>query len=447
MPLLRQPPKRLSAVDGLAPPAYPFTARTRVLTPARLLLLSAPTLAASHSFIVQLSGIPLYKIAIVALIALAMLRPMSLRWTKSRLLTGYVTMLAFFTIYALISLAWAPDRQLAFAKLNNLILALALAYAMCAARIYDSSRFRYLFDGWLVAAALTLAVAVIELLSGGSLFPTTRFADSSRYELVAMSTFHNPNNFATFLILTMPLLGLAVLRASGTRRYLFLCIWSAANLFLVFAGSRGILVIAALQTAVLVMLVRVPRWVKVCAVVLGTAILASALTFSTYTMGKFTSLVLAGGLDVSVLIRLTVFLNGIWMTVESHGLGVGAGNFTYYIEHMNPPFFFRSNPSPHNMWIEIAAEYGLAVFATFAFFYIYLIVMAARMFRLARRAARPDLQTKTAVLLGMLVTYPFAVLVPSHFVANPLNWLFLTTLVLLAKRLNDNLRVATRPVA
>lgn len=406
-----------------------------------LFLILLPPLAATYSLTMHRTGVPFFKLLICVAVFIAILQPMSLLWTRSRPLAGYLATLAAFTAYAVGSIAWAPDTRLAFAKINSLLLALALAYALAARRVYQAHHFRSLCAGWIIAVAIALSLAAVELLTGVDLYADGRFSTSDH--IVLRSAFNNPNNFAVFLVLAIPFVLLAALQARRYTRLLLSGLWTAALVFIIFIGSRTGIVIMALQLGLLwVLLGKRPRLAIVSAIAIAATVIAFVLgpTQSTISLGP----IVRGG-ETSLYMRLMLALNGLWMVVQSKGLGVGAGNFAYYIDYMGPPYpVLRGLNVPHNIWVEIAAEYGIIVFAMFVVFYLYLLKTSLGLLRAARARTDGRIRLQAITLITLVLTYPLAMVAPSHYVANPLNWLFLTSVVLFAKKVSVDLAVQPR---
>lgn len=406
-----------------------------------LFLILLPPLAATYSLTMHRTGIPFFKLLLCVAVFIAILQPMSLQWTRSRPLAVYLATLAFFAAYAVSSITWAPDIHLAFAKINNLLLALALAYALAARRAYEARHFRSLSAGWIIAVAIALTLAAVELLTGIDLYTDGRFSSSDH--IVLRSAFNNPNNFAVFLVLAVPHVLLAALQARGYTRLLLSALWTSALVFIIFIASRTGIVIMALQLGLLtVLLGRRPRLAVISAIVIAATVIA----FVVVPMQGAISLgpIVRGG-ETSLYMRLMLALNGLWMVLESNGLGVGAGNFAYYIDYMNPPYpVLRGLNVPHNIWVEIAAEYGIIVFALFLVFYLYLIKSCLGLLCAARAGTDSRTRFEAITLVTLVLTYPLAMVAPSHYVANPINWLFLTTVVLFAKKVSVDLAFQAR---
>jgi teichuronic acid biosynthesis protein TuaE len=408
-------------------------------SPAALLLLMLPVLAASNSLVTAVTGVSFYKVFVAGAFLFIAVNYRKITWTRSKTLLCYLAMLVVFFTYGSISMLWAPDRSLSYSKINNIFLALLIAYILYAARAFEAQRFRALVQGWLIAVVTTVMFAAAELVAGRNFFGNARFEDRETYGSIVMSTFHNPNNFSVFLALVMPLLLLGLLQSKDWKKLPLGALWLTSFALLVLSASRIALALAALQLMAVVFLLRGKTVFKLTAIAIGTGIVTAAFVLGTNVAGKIASLV--GGGDVSGLSRVTLVLNGLWMFRESNGLGVGAGNFPYYMDNMNPPYSFRELNQPHNLWIEILSEYGIIVFGAFLLFYLYLLRLAWTLTRRAKRHYDRSLNLQSVTLFVLLISYPFAVISPSHYVTDPINWLFLATAVVFCKKIRDAMPV------
>lgn len=385
------------------------------------------------------TGISFYKVFVFASFCLVALNYTRLKGTSSKTLLSYLVMLTVFLLFASLSILWAPDRSLSYSKINNIFIALLVAHILYSTNAFAAQRFRTLTIGWIVAVATTVAFAVVELAAGRNFFGSARFEDRETYGHIVMSTFHNPNNFSIFLALVMPFLLLTLMKSPNWKKPVLALLWLASFGLLILSASRVALFLAGLQLATFILLVRGKAIFKISAIVVGLGMVSAAFVLGTNVSAKVASLM--GGGDVSGLSRVSLILNGLWMFRESNGLGVGAGNFPYYMDKMNPPFTFRDINQPHNLWIEILSEYGIIVFGAFLSFYLYQLKLAWTLTRRAKHSHDRRLNLESVTLLVLLISYPLAVISPSHYVTDPINWLFLGTVVVFAKKVRDELPI------
>lgn len=241
----------------------------------------------------------------------------------------------------------------------------------------------------------------------------------------AYSTFGQPNPFAGYLEVTVPLL---VALAAGwlsavyrpQLRYLFgpgvmVLVASAAVVGLVtlaLTQSRGGWVGAMVGLGAIVWLTGgAVRWVSVAVVVAAVTIVLAAPSAGWITARVESSITsLRGNVQVTpknfaIQERLAHMRAGIAMARAHPWLGVGAGNFTANFRDFTPVWRFRvSRGHAHNAYIQAAAQSGLVGLV------VYLALLGAVGVRLAR-ALRAAGRTAARVLvigaIGVSLAFAF----------------------------------------
>jgi O-antigen ligase len=124
--------------------------------------------------------------------------------------------------------------------------------------------------------------------------------------------------------------------------------------------------------------------------------------------------------------RLNVIKDGLWMTSETHGVGVGAGNFEANI--VKAPFPTEGVINPHNLWLEVLSQYGLLVFLLFVTWLIWCLLVGLRLLNHTEvtvgAAARPLGLTIVVSVLGNVL----AATANSAYLESSVNWVFLGSL-------------------
>jgi teichuronic acid biosynthesis protein TuaE len=167
------------------------------------------------------------------------------------------------------------------------------------------------------------------------------------------------------------------------------------------------------------------------------SVLFAALGFSPGTVDKLLHLGFEFHRGGSASVRLNLVLSGLQFTADSFGLGTGAGSFAQMIRVGDADLQTSGIVDPHNFWIEILAQYGLVVFSLVV---AWLAHVAWRMSRAiisanSREATRywPPVAAATAMLGYVLVAVE-----GSRFIADPVNWVFLSTLMVISARLSTS---------
>lgn len=177
------------------------------------------------------------------------------------------------------------------------------------------------------------------------------------------STMHNPNNYAEFLILTIPFYGAVVLNAgSWVKRLLFAALAVPPVVALLFTGARAGYI--ALALAVFVFLFFKNRKLIPVAILLGILLLPF-LPQSIYKR----MLTIVNPRDSSASYRILIYKT-IWPMFKDFwktGIGLGTDAFMQicqrYYQHT-----WKIPPHSHNLFVQIWIEMGLAGIISFLWF-------------------------------------------------------------------------------
>ncbi len=352
------------------------------------LLIGLPWAAGGRSPIGQVS---LVLVLVLAGVARILARGMSALAKPSPLLLGGGTLVvgsALHTIY--------PDRTVQFLLL---LLAYLLAGALAADVAREDPRLeRILLNAILASGTLVTIIGVIRLLW---------HSDEGLYASLLTGPFGYPNAMAGFLLLT----GGAALALASASRSLALRAGTIATGGLALVGlllthSRGALLAAGAALLIWVMVEwrgELPRrrlWIWV-----GGCSLLAVLVWLSWKFGG--PLVNTGRLgdrpEVSSLVWRWQILQWTWAMARDHPWwGVGPGAFPVAFTHYQR-IPYVSSENPHNLYLELAAEYGLpaAILALCA-----LVVFLGRVGKLIRRNPNSDpARRRQAALLATLTAF------------------------------------------
>ena len=189
--------------------------------------------------------------------------------------------------------------------------------------------------------------------------------------------FGQPNELGLFLALSVPLIVSRVAAARGTVRLLWLACLAGAALGLVGTFSRASWVAVVLGVGVL-LLVRAGRAaLRIWAV---TVVVAVVVDLGSGGALRDTAVRTVG--DWVLEQRAALLLAGVLMFLDRPWLGFGPGGFAEHVEQYAPlvPELSDIQPTPHNAYVQMAAEAGiLGLIATLVFMWA--------VFRVARRSA------------------------------------------------------------
>ena len=260
-------------------------------------------------------------------------------------------------------------------------------------------------NGWHLSFWATATIAIYEIRSGqhlGNYLTTNAIEVVSRVSDQPASTFGNPNAYGAFLLLCTPWLVYLFPTVSRVHRIPI----AAALLmtpFLIWSADARIC-LAGFTLQVLVLIARERGSTPV--LMLGLV----AIVFAAFSSGVLDQ---AGGTSE---VRLALSLNALWLAWDSALIGFGPGSFESVLAEGGLPFPTHGQVNAHNVWFEVLAQYGVAVFIAIA---VWLLVA----YRTPTcRRARPSVR---AFIVGLAVAgiADSSILNASYF------WVGLATLI------------------
>lgn len=348
------------------------------------LLVSLPWAAGGRSPIGQVSLVLVLVLAGVARILVhslsALIKPSPLMVAGGILAAGS----AFHTIY--------PDRTI---QSLLLLLAYLLAGALAADAAWEEPRLeRMLLTAILASGTLVTIIGVIRLL---------QHSDEGLYATLLTGPFGYPNAMAGFLLLTG---GAALALASEGQKLAFragtMAVGGLALVGLLLTHSRGAFLAAGAGFVVWMVAEWRAEWPgQRLWIWVGGCSLLAVLTRLSWKFGG--SLSRAGRIadrpEVSSLVWRWQIFQWTWAMIRGHSWwGVGPGAFPVALTHyQRVPYV--SSENPHNLFLELAAEYGLpaAMLALCA-----LVVFLGRVGKAIRRT--PDSDPTRRVQVALLAT-------------------------------------------
>ncbi len=318
--------------------------------------------------------------------------------------------LIFFALVMLASVTQASDVKLSIKELLKLG-EMLLTYLLVLAYIDTPAKLRRLLFVVVLAAC---SEALLGVLQAGAHFGPASFARGVL--LRGSGTFDQPNPFAGYLNLTLPLLFAGVVLGvplAGRLTRPALLLLSAAVLLSV---SRGALLATIAAVAVMLIIVR-PRFRALVGLVgvVGFALVGGTIigVLPAAISDKIAVTLGLDNVDVvnptpitwAVAERLAHMIAGINMFLAHPVLGVGIGNYaavygTYKVR-TTTDVWGPALGHAHNYYINVAAEAGVFGFVAFLVVLISGLRIAVRLYRMA---ADPLARALALGTLGVLVT-------------------------------------------
>lgn len=371
-----------------------------------------------------------YRIFLVALLLIFIAQALMRGEVKApRIdLRSHLQFFLFWLMYAILSLAWSASKGDAIREIVLLLMGILLIWFA----MYYSDRpedVERLFSLWFLALCILVALGFWEHVTGQHL-PNSLYFGETRTDRMFQPTgvFHNPNDYATFLTLSLPFtLGVARYTRNKTMGIFAFGIALAVFYLVISTGSRANMIASLVQLGLWVaFLTSFSRKVKLAFV--GTVVLiVMAVSFPepigdlfatvSSAIASLTTEAEVG--DRSVRTRGSLIRNGIFFVYSTAGFGVGAGNAEFWMQNY-PRYETGGITNVHNWWFELLTNYGVYVLAGYVVIYVSII---GRLWRSWRRAPFGRVKMIAESLLLSLIGFPVAVISPSSVMAFSPNWL------------------------
>lgn len=355
-----------------------------------------------------------------------------------------------------IGLVWVQDFKSGYTELLSVAIGFVLSATLLGLHAVRSI-LRVLMLGWTLALMVCALVALVEIAISSHLPNYLPGRDELTVSEISApaSVFGNPNAFGLFLVCSLPVAIWGFISARGMlERAAFGALIPMIFLLCAYTGSRLSLAALALQLLVGILVINRRFRALVVLAFAGSAVGYlfwaslfpvggnSNLPMKVFSLFDVGSLVAeASSSSASGGVRLNLFRDGLWMVWNSGGLGYGPGTFQSVMARGGPPYPTSGVLDPHNGLIQIAAQYGLLVFALFIIWFAHCFIRSMRWSR------RVDLhsngaQAAAAFCATSLVGLPLAALANSTYLTLSFVWV-LVAMIMVAYTSASSLDVNT----
>ncbi len=336
---------------------------------------------------------------------------------------NYIVFLILWIFYAMFSLAWSQDY---IATLKNIIfLSTNISLIIIIVYYFKSlNDMKQLYVLWLIMLLFVMVpLGLWNMLTGQQLSefnpqilsPTQlQYYDyyEKLYRYTPRAVFHNQNDYATYLALSIPFV-IAFIRYSSLRikKLLGLCLLLLCLFLLIFTLSRAnyLAVIISFSFWFLFLVKPLGKKIKIgfflfvlSLILLNIFSNRLELAFETVN-ANLTSL-----LDITALgsntIRINLIKNSLVFVFNSFGFGIGAGNSIYYMQN-HAVYDTNGIVNVHNWWFEILVEYGVFIFTGYVIFYVSLFI---NLYNSYRKLENNEEKKICETLLISLITFFFS---------------------------------------
>ncbi|WP_350353006.1 O-antigen ligase family protein [Microbacterium sp. A8/3-1] len=346
-------------------------------------------------------------------------------------------------IIALLTLAlrfgavWAHNEAVAVTAGTLVVLAFSMM------RI-TRSLLRILFNGWLLAFLATSAVTAVEVLTGQRLGASYLDTNPLVSDFGVVSVFYNPNNYAAFISISLPILVAGrSMAASKMLRFLYAGGLLASIPLMLLTNSRfglaamlvfgGVWAVLSWQSVV----ARVIVIVLGIGAVVGVFALAESSVIAYWGNAQYTVPIF--GIDVpvdsSIYARWNLAQNGLDALATNPLLGAGPGGFEIHAQNTTVMRQTFRIINPHNGVIELLSQYGVIILVLAVILTITLLRVGASHLRIS--PLRSPERAMAFALISAVTMLPLVLLMNSSYLEILHTWASLAVFVAIACYLAD----------
>ena len=362
-------------------------------------------------------------ISVTRLLTIVFLPLLVNTFDKCHFLKRSIFYISFIILYLIVSFVWSIDivqgaKEVVYYFVHFLLYLEILVFANL-----SNYPCKSIVRGWMLAFALTIPIALWELItdnhiSGGLEGMDTGFTayiDGLPVEhRFAKIAFGNYNSYCTYICYCIPFV-LYYTRSLGKKVTGFSLIFFAFVITIVNASRGAFLTLVIILSIYFHMAVK--GFAKIWLILIITAICSVAIySLKDSLLAIFLMRISDGGLTNGD----TRF--GIWncawnVFLNSNGLGVGIGSLekAMLLENAN------EIPNPHNLFLELLAQYGMLISL---FFLAYCIMMLVQ----TRKVAFD----RKVILYCALLSFPFSSIIDSGYLLHPKLFSFFASLQIFA---------------
>ena len=259
------------------------------------------------------------------------------------------------------------------------ILFMQILYHRSSEKTYET-----VIRGIVDALFIQLVIGLYEVSAHKYLFETGGIM-RRLYGNVAISMFHNLNDYATFVVTLLPFAIYLLMKSDKIAirvYYSFICI---ASVFLAIRSeSRGaILGLLLIACTVLFLYLRKSKKAKILCVTSAAFVVLIVLVLPS-VRNAIASMIEGILLDQSGRsndYRVNLMKNGFYFLVRTYGFGVGAGNLVQWLGE-KAIYPIGDLLFLHNWYLEIAVTFGIPFFILYMYFHVKTIVSLIKHFKL-----------------------------------------------------------------
>ena len=305
-----------------------------------------------------------------------------------------------FVLFSACSYFWSKDTH-AWLK-NTCSFAIGFIYLIIFLdTVKSAASLRLLLGSFSLGIVMHNIIAWYQAISGNYILSDKTFSLSSvSFLYTPVSTQNNPNNLSLLLVFGIAACLVLFLMLKKPALKAACVLLAASSAFLIYLGaSRACLLALGLMAATVPVAVLPKKKALVfCGILMAVAV-AGFLVLPPLrsVVTEFKEIVQGTSSNTSDTIRWNLGLSCLHYTKETHGLGLGAGQFQYYMENFPTEYFTGHIIKAHSWFAELLVNFGVLPFLGYLVFYVKLIL------DFLRKKQSPLSKYMRGVLAGLLV--------------------------------------------
>lgn len=312
------------------------------------------------------------------------------------------------------------------------------------AQIFYVSNNDYMYDsivnGLLVGLCIHLIIGLYEITTHRYLFEVGVANYKVYYGRVPISIFHNPNDYATFLVTVFPFLILRMVQEKRRIRKNFLIGINVLCLYMIIRSESRSAFYAMLIFCITLIWITRKKSLKnklylFSLIGLGIIIVLCVPDIKEWILSIFfINRIETGSTDRA---RYNLIMNGLFFLKQTNGLGVGPGNLRLWLNERSI-YYIGDLLYMHNWYVELLVTFGIP------FFILYLLFHFGIVTKLIRRFDKKDsIWNMNNAMLVSFVSFSIVSIASSSNIYSEWIWMylvFISTYVLLTpnkKKINS----------
>ncbi|MGE7367310.1 hypothetical protein ACQKKE_11945 [Desemzia incerta] len=359
-----------------------------------------------------------------------------LKFFRNKLSNYYTGFYVFWFIYAIISVVWSQDLT-GWLKSVFFIGVGMLSILFITFFITKKKEIIKVFHILFLMITMHNLIGWYEIITGNYWFADLEKLDkygtfeSQPMSRIPISIFANQNDYATMLALSFFILVILFLYQKNKYLKLSYLAIMLSSVYLIWRTQSTANILGLLLGVAVMILVKIGpyvrelimmKWVQKIIVIAGVVVIIVGLLMepvqemilTILTDNKYANV----DISSSRYNRIYLLLNGLYFLLRTFGIGVGAGNIEYWMEHFSVfPVFDIVNI--HNWWGEILVGYGVLVFCLYMLMYISMFI---QLYKQLKTSSSSFVKITSLGLIGFLAAFTISSISSSSMMTAEWQW-------------------------